>query len=154
MTTKRNSLAKVGDVIISPKFAFGRYSDEDKDFVIVDGKTRKYPVMYHLTEDERVAIAAKSGKIPPKSRTVELGAYDPSRAIAKFVVEKAVMEGGGRGQNDYICDGWHVLARRLNEDGSYDSKGEAIGFYMTGDFSNMVEPEDVKVVGKMQKRFI
>lgn len=150
MTTK--NLPNMGDIITSPKFAFGYYDDEDKKFITVDGTTTERPVTYFVGEDGRVALAAQSGKIPPKKRTVELGANDPSRATAKFVVETANMQGGSHGFGDDYPDGWHVRARRLSEDGSYDPKGEVIRFYMSGGFTCVVN--DVKIVGKMQMRFV
>lgn len=155
MTTKSENLPNVGDVITSLKFAFGYY-DEDEKSITVDGATKKYPVMSYVSEDERVALAARSGKVSSKTRTVDLGAHDLSRATAKFVVEAANMQGGGTGHGpcDVYPDGWHVRARRLNKDGSYDPKGEVICFYMSGCFTCMIEPKDVQIVGKMQMRFI
>ncbi len=153
MPTKK--LPNTGDVITSSKFAFGYYERKGKNLVTVDGETTKYPVEYYVSEDRRVAAAAKSGKVPPKTRTVELGAYDSSRAKAKFVVETARMQGGGIvSPGDGYPDGWHVQARRLNDDGTYNPRGEVIQFYMSGCFTYMVEPKDVKVVGKMQMRFV
>ena len=154
MTAK--NLPSKGDVIVSSKFAFGYYNDEDKKFITVDGTTRKHPVMSYADEDERLAVAAKSGKVPPKTGTVELGAYDSSRATAKFVVEDANMQGGGTGHGlgDTYPDGWHVQARRLNKDESYNPEGEVICFYMSGRSTCMVEPKDLQIVGKMQMRFV
>lgn len=155
MTAK--NLPNVGDVITSPNFAYGYYEDAERKFVVVDGRTKTRPVMSHVGEDERVAAAAESGTAPPKMRTTELSAYDPSRSTAKFIVEAAAMEGGGsggHGPGDDYPDGWHVKARRLNQDGSYDPDGEVIGFYMTGHFNCMINPKEVQVVGKMQMRFV
>lgn len=146
----------MGDVISSPKFAYGYYEDrEAQKPVAVDGKTIRHTVTYFVDEEERVAQSAKSGEILPKEIIEDQGAYDPSRATAKFVVEAANMQGGGSGNGpgDDYPDGWHVRARRLNEDGSYNPKGEAIHFYMSGFFLGMVEPKDVQIVGKMQMRF-
>ncbi len=153
---KAKNLPDKGDIIVSSKFVFGYYNDEDKKFITVDGTTKKYPVTSYVDEDERLAVAAKSGRVPSKMRTVELGAYDSSRATAKFVVEEANMQGGGTGHGpgDIYPDGWHVQARRLNKDGSYNPKGEVICFYMSGCFTCMVEPKDLQVVGKMQMRFV
>ena len=154
MATK--NLPNVGDIITSPKFAYGYYGREDKQLITVDGTTTKHPVTFHVNEDERVAAAAKSGKVPSKTRIVELGAHDPSRAKAKFVVEVANIQGGGtgHGSGDVYPDGWHVQARRLNDDGTYNPNGEIIRFYMSGCFTCMVKPKDVQVVGKMQMRFV
>jgi len=148
-----NNLPKVGDVIMSPKFPYGHYGDEEMKFINIDGKTMNYTVIFYMSEDERVALAAKTGIFPPKTRTAELGAYDQSRAAAKFVVEAADMQGGSVGRDSYP-DGWHVRARRLNKDGIYDPDGEVISFYMSGHFAEMVEPKDVHVVGQMKMMFI
>lgn len=74
----------VGDVIRSPEFAFGwRIADGT---VVVDGATRRKPVDRILTEEERVEMAARTGKVAPKSVRVNKGAYDRSRGSALFVV--------------------------------------------------------------------
>lgn len=154
MATK--SLPNIGDVITSCAFAYGHYEREDKKLIAVDGTTTKHPVTFDMSEDERVSLAAKSGSIPPRTRTIELGAYDQSRANAKFVVETANMQGGGIGQGagDVYPDGWYIRARRLNHDGTYDQNNEIIGFYMSGYFTGMIEPKDVHVLGKMQLQFV
>lgn len=151
---KKNNLPDAGDVIMSPKFAFGYY-ETDRKIIYIDGVTKKYMLESNISEKDRVAMAAKSGKIPPKVRVEDYGAYDESRAQAKFVVENAAMEGGERGR-DYYPDGWRIVARRLKGDGTYDPKGEVISFYMSGSFSCKLEPGDVQIVEKkqMQVQFI
>lgn len=146
-------LPTVGDIITSRLFAYGYYQrDSNKKLIIVDGTTTSHPETSHIDEDERVSIAARTGEIPLKTRTVELGAYDPSRAEAKFVIEAAKMQGGGTGHGpgDVFPDGWNVKARRLNNEGKYDPNGEVIEFYMSGSFTNKIDPKDVQVVGKMR----
>lgn len=152
MTLAKNPLPNVGDVITSPKFAFGYYTNKDKEYVTVDGETESYPMQYRMDEEERVALAAKTGKIPPRNYVVELGAYDLTRASAKFVVEMAKMDGGDRDQ--CYPDGWHIKARRLNQDGKYNKTGEVIDFYMSGSFTCIVLPENVKIASKMQATFV
>ena len=149
------TLPNVGDIITSQKFAFGYYDNAEKRSITVDGRTREYSVSSYLSADERVEIAAQTGTIPPKMRTVELGAYDPNRANAKFVVAEANLQGGGNGSRptESYRNGWHVRARRLNADGSYDQQGEVIRFYTTGDFTCVIELEDLQIVGKMQRQF-
>lgn len=151
----KEELPKMGDVIMSPRFAFGR-REHGQAIIMVDGKTKKYPSLQTVGEEERVARAAQTGKIPPKQKEMDLGAYDHSRAQAKFVVEKAGLQGGGsaHGSNDRFFDGWLVQARRLREDGSYDPKGETIEFYVSGSFSNKVEQKDIRIVSKMQQLFV
>ena len=154
----KKKLPNLGDVISSAKFAFGYhpYSGQrrNKKIILVDGKTEKYPIEMTVSEESRLRTTAKIGKIPPRTVTLELGAHDPSRATAKFVVEKANMEGGGTGHGagDVYPDGWHVEARRLNEDGTYNPKGEVILFYMSGCFTNTVEMKDIQIVSKMDVR--
>ncbi|MDO8558991.1 MAG: hypothetical protein Q7R84_01540 [bacterium] len=152
----KKNLPNVGDVIMSPRFAYGYRDGEHNKIIAVDGKTMKHPVTYYLSEDERVNLARKTGVFPPRKKTIDLSACDPSRTTAKFIVETARMQGGGTGHgpNDIYPDGWHIQARRLNKDGSYDPNGEVIHFYMSGCFTNIVEPKDIKVVGKMQMMFI
>lgn len=151
----KDKLPQIGDIIASPKFAYGYYDGEDKKIVSIDGQTKKQPVTFTIGEDERVAEAARTGKIPPKTRRVDLGAYDKSRGGAKFVVENAALEGGGTGHGpfDVYPDGWHVTARRLKKDGTYDPSGECITFYMTGSFTIMVDSKDLRIVGKMERSF-
>lgn len=149
-------LPRVGDVITSLKFAFGRYEDESKEIIVVDGKTKKWPVGYRVEEEERVALAARTGKIGPRTITVELGAYDLSRADAEFVVEFSGMLRGGIGDRDCFLnpDYWYIRARRLDVKGTYNPEGEVICFDMTGRSNCVIEPEDVKIVGKKELRFV
>ena len=149
---RNTNLPSVGDRSISAKFAFGYYHDETRKLLTVDGETEKRPVIFYVSEEVRVAEAARTGNVLPKEKTVELGAYDPSRAKAIFVVEAARMEGGDKEAS--YPDGWRVSARRLNEDESYDPNGEVIHFYMSGQFQGIIKAEDVQIVGKMQKRFV
>lgn len=144
----KEQMPRIGDIIISPKFAYGYYDGEN--VIAVDGETKKHSDTSRISEDERVEIAAKTGKISPRTRIIELGAFDESRASAKFVVESAKMQGGDTGRDEYP-DGWHVRARRLNKDDSYNPDGELIQFYMSGCFTYMIEPKDVEIVGKMKK---
>lgn len=147
-----DNLPNVGDVVVSPKFAYGYYRDIAKERLTVDGKTTRRLVERMLTEDERVAMAAATGEIPDRKETVDLSAYDPSRATAKFVIESARMEGGDK--DALYPDGWHVSARHLNEDGSYDPRGEVIHFYMSGDREDVIGAADISVIGKMQMTFV
>lgn len=72
----------------------------------------------------------------------------------KYVVEETKMCGGGTGHGpfDIYPDGWHVTARRLNNDGTYDPHGLTKKFYMSGCFTNMIT--EVEVVGKMKRTFV
>jgi hypothetical protein len=131
---------EVGDVVVSPAFAYG-YSNGNKTFITVDGRTKRSMVTYY-----------------PSGTSADLGAYDPSRGEAKFVVVRAEMEGGqeGGGMNghDSYPDGLHIMARRLTARGKYDEHGELIVFYMSGCFNGMIPKTKVKVVGRMKQIFV
>jgi hypothetical protein len=68
-----------------------------------------------------------------------------------YVVEHAAMEGGGTGHgaHDIYPDGWHIRARKLKADGSYNPMGVEIEFYQSGAFT--VVNEKVPVVGKLHR---
>lgn len=74
---------------------------------------------------------------------------DLSYLKGKYVVEYAAMEGGGtaHGPHDRYPDGWHIRARKLNADGSYDPHGVEIRFYQSGAFT--VVHKKIPVVGKL-----
>lgn len=132
-----------GDIISSTLFAYGYYS-YDKKIILVDGKTKSYPVHYSKSESERVKEAAKTGKIPPKDYVKDLGAYDLSRASARFVVTSAIMTGGGTGHgpHDIYPDGLRIRAKRL------DKKQETIEFFLSGCFTNKLDKKDLQYVGQ------
>jgi hypothetical protein len=69
----------------------------------------------------------------------------------EFLVERTAMEGGSTGGLQESPNGWHVTARQLNRDGTYNPRGNVITFYQSGDFNTMVEK--VKVIGKMKMEF-
>ncbi|MBI3632128.1 MAG: hypothetical protein HY225_01640 [Candidatus Vogelbacteria bacterium] len=150
----KNSFPVKGDVITSSKFAYGYLTSENREEITVDGKTTGYPMRYRLSEEDRLAITAKTGRIPPKERTIELGRFDKNRGSAKFVVEDARMDGGDTNPRDPWPDGWHITARRLSSEGTYDPSEEIIDFYMSGCFNCIVLAEDIKILGKMKMVFI
>lgn len=73
---------------------------------------------------------------------------DPSRSMARFVVEESFKSdcvvtwnescrGGGYGDPDHWTEERHayarqIIARRLDSDGAYDPEGEQIQFYLWG----------------------
>lgn len=147
-------LAKIGDIIRSEKFSYG-YRESRRGIIFVDGETKSMPVICPktLTDKERASIYKKTGKIPPKVIEIQkdYGAYNKSRGSAKFVVESALMTGGtGPGAHDPYPDGWEVIARRLNQDGSYNRYGELIQFYLSGCFKNQIDANDVEILGNMK----
>jgi hypothetical protein len=146
MATKTGH-ANIGDIIRSEKFAYGMYGytwnpfeefAQSESVIEVDGKTEEYPV--------KCRKPGTPWDAPSEYIAVDRAAYDPSRGKAQFVVEKADMQGGGRAMfNDYYPDGWHVTARRLNDDRSYNPKGEIIQFYQSGCFTTNIG--EVELVG-------
>ena len=76
---------------------------------------------------------------------------DLSYLRGRYVVVHARSQGGGtgHGSHDIYPDGWHIQARKLNKDGSYNPTGVEIEFYQSGAFT--VVNEDVPVVGKLHR---
>jgi hypothetical protein len=136
----------VGDVISSSEFAFGHRDfrrEDEETAIIVGGVEKDYIVTESYDEETRVRHAAQTGKTLPKWHDVNYGAYDPSRGTAKFVVERAEMEGGGHGGglNDQIDypDALYVTARRLGPHWEYDPNGEVIKFtYQSVCYNNSI----------------
>lgn len=149
-------LPEAGDVITSQKFAYGYYECENRTGIItIDGKTTTLPRQIPVSEETRVAMAARTHAIPPKHIGIDLGAYDADRGRAYFIVEEARLSGGGDdGRGCNYPDGWHITARRLTPGSSYDPEGEVIQFYMTGDFCCKVMLSDVRIAGKMKKHYV
>jgi hypothetical protein len=71
--------------------------------------------------------------------------YDKTKGL-EFVVEEAGYRGVDKG-----AARWHVSARQLNNDGTYDPTGVVVSFFQDPDFYGWI-PE-VKVVGKMRKTY-
>ncbi len=153
-----NEGAQVGDIIKSSKFAFGYYDYEDnadgtlsllKTKITVDGRTTLQKIGY-----AGVCPTCKRssfGSNLEHMQEIEVGAYDESRGEALFVVVTACLDGGGEGHGpgDTYPDGWHIKARRLNDDGTYNSNGEWIDFYQSGCFTNLIR--EIEIVGKMKQ---
>lgn len=150
MVNKGNEvLPVVGDVITSPKFAFG-YTDSGGK-IAIDGKSTSHQVQIPVSTKERLEIAAKTGVIVPDYRIEDYGAYDESRGTAQFVVIDASMQGGGIAMNaDRYPHGYHITAQRL-KDGKFDPEGEVIHFYLSGAFTIQLLPSDITIVGKLPK---
>lgn len=154
-----NSTLKVGDIISSPEFAFGRrdyVSSGKKAIINVGGKDKNHIVTEINDEETRVEHAAQTGVILPKHHRVNYGAYDRSRGQAKFVIERAEMEGGSTGGGMNGHDDWpdalHVIARRLMPDGRYSPSGELIKFvYDTNCYINAIA--HVTIHGNMNISF-
>ena len=131
---------QVGDVIVSREFARGQLSADGK-YIMING-TRKTRTVT-MSEEDRVREAARTGKVPPKKRTVELTRTDRGRGEAQFVVEE-IRDVPGWGTSRYI------IARRLTETGKYDPQGELIRF--TENFFRLSKKRRVRIVKKMVRQ--
>lgn len=119
---------------------------------------------YHdIANDIRYAFKKVGAKVDNKTITNFVKAQISKQQISyekfclksgKFVVIKTKMDGGGRAHNDVYPDGHHVFVKRLKKDGSYDKNGDAADFYQSGCFSAMIEPSQIKVLGKMEMTFV
>lgn len=91
-------------------------------------------------------------------RNLKVGDVFRSDKLPKgdYVVEETAMTGGGTGHGPYDIypDGHRVTARRLNRDGTYNSRNRQVEFYQTGSFSGMIEPKHIERVGLMKRTFV
>lgn len=128
-----------GDKIASRVFAHGRFTRQDGREIIVD-----HAILSHTTGD--------------------LCAYDKSRGISVFVVEKS---GWSNTDATYAAHHntdakhygtalreWQITARRLEKNTIYNPQGETITFCATGCSSSLVRPYQIEIIGKMQKIFV
>ena len=75
------------------------------------------------------------------------------RRRGTFIVEDAQMTGGGQAHNDIYPDSWHVEARVLNDDGTYDPSARLVRFTQhTNSYNNVIV--GVEKVGEMTRTFI
>jgi len=112
-----DTLPEEGDVVTSPQFAFG--------------SKHSWP------PPESIAIHGVSDKTP----LCNLDAYDPTRALANFVIESVIK------QNNSIFN-LRITARRLSPNNEYDPKGELITLYSDFPISWL------RKVDEMQKMFV
>lgn len=148
----------VGQVVTCSDFAAGKKSGdgtigvgvEDGEIKKITGKEKTWD---WLDADERVKIAAKTGKDPGEKKTELLyDAFDKSRAKAEFVViEVRVDSSSGSGGSSRTQ---LVFAQRLVSNGKYDLKGEIIFFNWNfyGHFPFTVR--NLKIVRKMERVLI
>ena len=140
MTTTTDH-AEIGDVIKSDTFTCGEYQTEwvkgcltllTTAPIRVGGSSN--PRIVNFTEKQTQGDWKR--EIP---RTLDTQAFDLTRKDAEFLVEDARLQGGsGPHARDVYPDGWHVTARRLNDDGSYNPDGEVIQFYQSGCFTHTI----------------
>lgn len=150
MTVDR--LLRVGDVFTCKRLEYCQVDSAvftgtlgpDAPLCVSDGTEAKY-LITSRSEDERLAIAAKEGRIPARDLRHNISRIDPTRATAEFIVDYACMSGGSSGYDAYP-DGWNVIAIRLN------NQDERVQFYQSGCFIQMVRPEEIDYVRTMKKR--
>lgn len=77
------------------------------------------------------------------------------KETGSYVVLKTAYEGGGTGMgpHDVYPDGHHVYAKKLKNNGFWDSNGQEIDFYQSGCFTCMIEPKDIGVIKTMKMSF-
>lgn len=145
------NLPQEGDVLVSKRFINGSHDMVDRKILHVGADSPNDIMNENIPEDERIAMAAKTGKVPPKTRQINLGSSDPSRGTAKYVVISTGW--GGASERDGIPDRWQVVAKRLDNNGRFDPKGEEI-YFDVGDIAADFKPGEINTVGQMQKIFI
>lgn len=146
---------QVGEVVRSKSFVVAEYNCDRTHISI--GINPKGPMLMRqrICEEERVRMAAETGKIPPKEMVVDLSADDETRATALFIVEQSQRDAASTdARGDSSPRSWRVIVRRLNDDGSYNRNGEVIHFCENKAFDCIREPGDLEVVGKMSLTFI
>lgn len=76
--------------------------------------------------------------------------FDTNKFIGEYVVTSAGMGGGSSGYDSYP-DGWHIIAKKLNN-GKFDKNGLEVSFYQSGCFT--VVNKNIPVIRKMKNTFI
>lgn len=155
----KDTLPQVNDVIRSIRFVYGERDLFGRNNRITVGRDEpKCIVRRHLSDEEISEINLRTKKMP-KGEALwideDLGSADLTRAKAEFVVIEARAQGGGPDPYGGVPypDGWHVVAKRLDEGRKWNPDGEEIEFYMTGCFLNMIPARSVKIVGKLKMGF-
>ena len=159
---KTRGLPQVGDIIRSIRFVYGERDLFGRNKRIKVGRDEpQYIVSRYPTDEEVMAYIKKNNQMLPSGAWIEedYGSPDLTRAKAEYVVFETKRQGGGAGMgvvfghNDVYPDGWHVVAKRLDEGRRWNPDGEEIEFYMTGSFINIIPPNKVLIVGKMNMSF-
>lgn len=76
------------------------------------------------------------------------------RKDGKWIVERAEMSGGGVAMfNDTYPDAWHVWARKLHDDGTYNPDRRLFKFTQNTNCYNSVI-DGVEKVGQMKKTYV
>jgi hypothetical protein len=121
--------------------------NEDRDDLITDiVDAFDFRLGFKLKKSDALEfIVLKTKSAKPENFILEEG---------EFVVTKTQYTGGGygMGQNDVYPDGHHVTCKKL-KDGLYDPKGIEVTFYQSGSFTAMIEPEKIKAIRTMERKF-
>lgn len=148
-----------GDIVQSELFAFGvrdKYDPNGKllDEIQIQPGKKTLIIQCSMDEDERLEIAAKTGKIPPQYFEKDFAVYDESRRRAYFLVETKEYRFPFGG-----WPGWFELkARRMKNYNEIDPNGEIITFGIpkhngeAGSISGVFEEGFVRKVGHKQKK--
>lgn len=154
MEKVKTIILKVGDVIKSEKFAFGRYAlgyefnkFKDNKYDPKSCKVDRKKIIVDLQERRNISLQRI-----PNGRKRNISTYESERGKALFVVEESDFKDCPQRGDMFInydeqSDTWHILARRLNPSGSYNPDGELIYFCQPNKF-------EVEVVGKMKRVFL
>lgn len=105
----------------------------------------------HIKKDRRVLfprVGIEHGTcrytIKGKKHSLKISTRSRRRSKALWLVLRCA---SGHGSDDlYMHHGHYVVAVRLDENNSYDSKSERIKFYMSG-VGKSVDPDEIELVG-------
>jgi hypothetical protein len=76
---------------------------------------------------------------------------DTGALVGRYVVTQTALDGGGQATDGAYPNGWHVTAKKLAPDGTWDPQGMEVNFYQSGCFTAMIE--NVSPVGRMEMSF-
>lgn len=149
---------QTGDVIQAKNgWEFGEYTNRGSAGAVVlvsDSPSQHHRHVVNIINPDASPRQIAEGTAPRYIQSMHRDAFDETRPSAKFVVTRAEAAGGGTGHgpHDVYPDGWEVVAKRLNADGSYNPDGEKILFFQTGQLGQSFTClADAEVVGKMHR---
>ncbi len=146
---------KIGDVFRLPKSQDLSYETTNEGSKTILDKT-------HLTPDDGMNIHWTEIQTKPGGWTREVERQTDTSISPKdlpngeWVVEEARLTGGGTGHGpgDVYPDGWHITARLLRPNGTYDPKGVTLQFYQDGCFTTVIEGCVKTRTLKMKRDFV
>jgi len=151
-------LLRIGDVFVCPTFSkvcgYDTHFDENRNLHL----NRHRLIVNNRGKQIWTKRETKPGGWTRNTEMItETTATSPDLDDAEWVVEEAQQHGGGtstgmNGLPDSYPGGWHITARRLAPDGTYDINGETVEFYQTGSFTSRLE-QTIIIKRKMQRMF-